>query len=456
MANSMNRREFLETSGKAALGVGLGVAVANAMATPARAQQAKVSANDKIQIGCIGMGGMGMGDMHGFMSQPEVEVVAVCDVDSNNLNNAAAAVEGKYGRKPKAVKDFREVLDMKEVDAVMIATPDHWHALPFIMACEAGKDVFCEKPISHDIIEGQAMVGAAKYHKRVSQINTWQRSVGFFRQAIEFVQSGGMGKVRICRAWVCGPAGLGKNPITDPPANLDWDFWCGPAPKPPYHATYHPGMWRLYYDYGTGMSGDWGVHMIDIVLLGMKATSPLEVAAVGGKMFCAQDDDRDSPDTMMAIYKFSDWVMNWEIKCGGEGLDGSKVGHGAEFIGEKGKMIVDREGIKWSPYGDNPGPQDANKDQGGDRPDRWSDANHIGDFLENMKTRGKCRSDIESMYYTTTCCHLSNLAFQAGRSIKWDGEKGVVIGDRKAMECRAYRSQYRKPWKLPKYKDWNV
>ncbi|MBP6964527.1 MAG: Gfo/Idh/MocA family oxidoreductase [Armatimonadetes bacterium] len=454
MKDRMNRREFLETSGKAALGVGLGVTVAGALATPARAQAPRVGANDKILMGAIGVGGMGTGNMNAFMEQPEVEVVAVCDVDSNFLNRAAGMVEGKYGRKPKAFKDFRELLDMKEIDAVMIGTPDHWHALPFITACEAGKDVFCEKPISHDIWEGRQMVGAAKRFGRVSQINTWQRSVGFFRQAIDFVRSGGMGKVRVCRAWVNGPGGLGKNPIKDPPANLDWDFWCGPAPKNPYHDTYHPGMWRLYYDYGTGMSGDWGVHMIDIILLGMNATSPLEVAAVGGKLFCDPDDDRDSPDTMMAVYRFPDWVMNWEIKCGGEGLDGSKVGHGAEFIGEKGKMIVTREGIDWTPYGDNPGPQDAGKDQGGDAPNRWSDANHIGDFLENVKTRGKCRSDIESMYYTTTACHLSNLAYQAGRSIKWDGAKGEVIGDRKAMSCRAYKRDYRRPWKLPKY-EWS-
>lgn len=450
----MNRREFLGSSGKAALGVGLGMVVADALATPTYAQEKPVSANEKIIVGCIGMGGMGMGDMHGFMGQKEVEVVAVSDVDSNNLANAAKAVEDKYGKKPLAVKDFRKVLDRKDIDAVMIATPDHWHALPFITACEAGKDVFCEKPISHDIYEGQMMVGAAKRFKRVSQINTWQRSVGFFRQAIEFVRAGGMGRVRICRAWVCGPGGLGKNPIKDPPANLDWDFWCGPAKKNAYHDTYHPGMWRLYYDYGTGMSGDWGVHMIDIVLLGMNDWHPLEVSAVGGKLFCSEDDDRTTPDTMMAVYKFKDWVMNWEIHCGPEGLDGGGS-HGAEFIGDKGRMIVDRSGIKWHPYGDNPGPQDAGKDQGGDAPNRWSDANHIGDFLANVKTRGKCASDIESMYYTTTCCHLSNLAFQRGKSIKWDGPNGVVVGDKKAMDCQAYKREYRKPWKLPFYK-WNA
>ena len=453
MGDRITRREFLGASGKAALGVGLGIAAANALATPTRAQDKPLSANDKIQIGCIGLGGMGLRNMNAFMDQG-VEVVAVCEVDSNFLNRASDAVEKKQGRKPKAVKDFREVLDMRDVDAVMIATPDHWHALPFIMACEAGKDVFCEKPISHDIYEGQMMVGAAKRYGRVSQINTWQRSVGFFQQAIDFVRTGGLGKVAVCRAWMRGGGGVGKNPITDPPANLDWDFWCGPAPKNPYHAKYHPGSWRVYYDYGTGASGDWGVHMIDIVLLGMQAKHPLEVSSVGGKLVSGENDDRTTPDTLMTVYQFPNWVMNWEVHVGGEGLDGSTVGHGAEFIGEKGKMIVDREGIKWSPYGDNPGPQDAGVDQGRDQGSRWANADHIADFLKNVKERGKCASDIESMYYTTAACHLSNVSYQAGRSIMWDGEKGVVTGDRDAMNCKAYRREYRKPWKLPYYR-WN-
>jgi predicted dehydrogenase len=383
---------------------------------------------------------MGTGNMKSFMSHPEVEVIAVCDVDSNNLRKASATVLKKTGKLPRALKDFRDVLDMKDVDAVMIATPDHWHALPFIMACEAGKDIFCEKPISHDIWEGRQMVGAAKYHNRVVQINAWQRSRGHFRDAVDFVRNGGAGKVRVCRAWITSIGGLGKNPIVDPPGNLDWDFWCGPAPKVPYHDTYHPRWWRLYYDFGTGLAGDWGVHMIDIVLLGMQDWHPLEVSSVGGKIVAGDDDDRTTPDTQMAVYRFGDWVMNWELHTHSEGLDGSKNSHGSEFIGEKGRLIVDRNGIKWTPFGDHPGPE--KKDPGAD---------HIGDFLSAMRSRRPCVSDIESMYCTTTACHLANLSYQAGRSIKWDGAKGEVIGDRKAMEFPAYRREYRKPWKLPVY-----
>ncbi len=396
--------------------------------------------SEKVRIGCIGVGSMGMANMRKFISHPEVQVAAVCDVDSAALTMASAEALKKTGHLPRAVKDFRDLLDMKEIAAVVISTPDHWHALPFIMACEAGKDVFCEKPISHNIWEARQMVGAARKHGAVTQINTWQRSVGHFRDAIDFVRGGGAGKIRVCRAWITSIAGLGKNPVKDPPASLDWDFWCGPAPKIPYRDSYHPRWWRLYYDYGTGLAGDWGVHMIDIVLLGMNAQSPLQVSSVGGKIAAGEDDDRTTPDTQMAVYRFGDWVMNWELRAGGEGLDGSKSSHGSEFIGEKGRLIVDRKGITWTPFGDHPGPSKRNEGR-----------DHVGEFLSNLKTRGKCVSDIESMYYTTTACHLANLSYQAGRSIMWDGAKGEVIGDRKAMNLPAYLRPYRRPWKLPRY-----
>jgi predicted dehydrogenase len=404
-----------------------------------------VSPNDKIRIGCIGVGNMGRGNMNGFMKQPEVEVVAVCDVDSENLSKAASAVMKAQHHMPSTHKDFREVLDMKDVDAVMIATPDHWHALPFIMACEAGKDIFCEKPISHDVYEGQMMVGAAKYHKRVVQINTWQRSRAKFRDAMDFIREGGAGTVRICRAWVTSIRGLGKNPIKDPPANLDWDFWCGPAPKVAYHDNIHPRWWRLYFDFGTGLAGDWGVHMIDIILQAMGDMHPLEVSSVGGKIMSGEDDDRTTPDTQIAVFKFKDFVMNWELHTVGEGLDEGPSNHGSEFIGDKGKLIVDRaKGITWKPYGDHPGPEAKNTEH-----------DHIRDFLDNMRSRGKCASDIESMYCTTTCCHLMNVSYQIGRSVTWDGENGVIVSDKKAMEANAFRRDYRKPWKLPYYK-WNA
>jgi predicted dehydrogenase len=400
-----------------------------------------VSANDKIRIGCIGLGAQGMGNLNGFMNHPEVDVAAVCDVDSDLLKKATSAVLKKQLHMPLAVKDFRHVLDRRDIDAVVISTPDHWHALPFIMACEAGKDVFCEKPISHDIVEAQSMVGAAEHYKRVVQVNTMQRSSGHFRDAIDFVRAGGLGKVNICRAWICGSRVVGVNPVKEPPAHLDWDFWLGPSAKSAYHGNIHPYMWRYYSNWGTGQSGNWGAHMIDIVLLGMNEWHPLDVSSVGGRLAYG-DGDGDMPDTLMTVYRFPSFMMQWEVHTTREGLDGGG-NHGSEFIGEKGKLIVDRGGVKWSPYGEHPGPEKKHEN-----------ADHIADFLDSMRTRGTCRSDIETMYYTTACCHLANLAYQAGRSIKWDGEKGVIVGDRKAMDLPAYRREYRKPWKLPYYR-WN-
>ena len=398
--------------------------------------------SDEIRVGCIGVGGMGINNLNGFMKHPEVEVVAVCDVDSQILTKAAGAVMKKQGSLPRVCFDFRRVLDMKDVDAVVISTPDHWHALPMIMACEAGKDVFCEKPLSHDIHEAQCMVGAARHYKRVVQVNTVQRSSGHFRDAIDFVRAGGLGKVRICRAWICGSRPTGKNPIKAPPMHLDWDLWLGPSPKKPYHDNIHPYLWRYYSDWGTGQTGNFGAHMIDIVLLGMNEWHPTDVSSCGGE-FHFRDDDRDMPDTQMAVFKFPSFLMYWEVNMNSEGLDGGG-GSAAEFIGEKGRMIVDRGGIKWHPYGDHPGPE--KKTPNGD---------HIQDFLDNMRTRGKCRSDIETTYCITVCCHLANLSYEAGRSIKWDGPSGVVIGDKKAMDFQAYKREYRKPWRLPYYK-WNV
>jgi predicted dehydrogenase len=435
----LNRRRFLQTSGKAALGVGIGVRVAEALATPMQTKEKTVSPNEKIVVGFIGVGGMGMVNLRNFMRHADVEVAAVCDVHSQRMANAAMQVENKYGKKPLADKDFRKIIDCKDIDAIVISTPDHWHALPFIYACEAGKDVFCEKPISHNIVEARSMVGAARHYKRVTQVNLVQRGMGHFQDAIDYVRSGRMGKVYICRAWrSAGIWCLGKNPIKDPPQELDWDFWCGPARLLPYHDEIDPGSWRLYFEWGTGLTGDWGVHMMDIVLLGMNTQHPIEVSSIGDKLRCDPDDDRKTPDTQMAIYRFPNFLMNWEVRPDPQGLDGGRD-HGAEFTGEAGILIVDRNGIIWK--GDGNGPERKSPD-----------IDLIDDFLSNIKTRGKCMADIESAYYPTVLCHLANLSYQCGKTIKWDGLRGVVLNDKSAMNYLAYQREYRKSWKLPIYK----
>lgn len=436
MEKRLSRRDFLEKAGKAAVGAGLALSATHYLRTGVAAEGE--SPNEKLTIGLIGCGGQGTGVMQGFFGHPEVAgVAAVCDADNGHAERAASIAEKKYSKRPKVFKDFRELLDIKDTDAVIIATPDHWHALPFIRACEAGKDIYLEKPISHNIVEARSMLAAAKKFKRVVQVGTWQRSVQHFMDAIDFVRSGKLGKISVCRAWTLGNAGLGRQQSSNPPLGLDWDLWLGPAPYTEFRPNRCHGTWRWFFEYGTGMTGDWGVHMMDIVLLGMQVKSPLEVASYGGKFIAGQEDDRTTPDTQMVIYKFPNFVLNWEVHVGPPGLDGGGS-HGAEFLGQRGWLIVDRE--RWTVDGTRERPSTLNP--AGD---------HTANFLECIKTRKEARSDIESMYYTTVLCHLGNIAYRVGRSIKWDGQKGVIVGDKDAMQCEQYRREYRKPWELPSY-----
>ncbi len=448
----ITRREFVAQAGKTAAVAGLALSAASAAsaaqtvraAAPAAVSRRVIGANDKIRMALIGCGGMGRANLDSFMGHSDVEVIGVCDVDANHLNDAAAAVENKYGRKPAAVKDFRRILDMKDVDAVIIGTPDHWHALPMIHACEVGKDVYCEKPISHDIVEGQAMVKAAKKFGTVVQIGTWQRSTQHFVDAVDYVKSGKLGKISVCRAWILGGANVGQQKPQPVPPELDWDFWLGPAAFVEYRPNRCHGSFRWFYNTAAGMAGDWGVHMIDIVLLAMDAWHPTKVSSLGGKIVSGPQDDRDTPDTQMAIFKFDkpDFVMNWEVHVGNPGLDGGSD-HGTEFIGSDGVLRVDRGG--WV-VTDKAGKEMEKVDS----PNRVND--HWSNFLDCMRSRQKPRSDIETMHYTTTACHLANLAYRTGKSIDWNAATETVTNDKAIMNDQSYRRAYRKPWVLPVHK----
>ncbi len=430
------RRDFLTRTSTAALG----------LAMSARSYSQIKGANDRVVMGVIGSGGMGRSNMGGLLKVPGVEFAAVCDVDDKQAREGVGIVT-KAGRPaPAVLKDFRALLDRKDIDAVLIATPDHWHALPFIAACEAGKDIYCEKPISHDLIEAKAMLGAAKHFKRVVQIGTWQRSVKHFQKAIDFVQSGQMGEIAVCRAWFVSkfggwPAPMEKKADCPAPEGFDYDMWLGPAPKRAYNPNRSHWNWRWFYDYGGGLVTDWGVHMMDIVFLGMQSSDPTSVACTGG--IYALKDDRDTPDTMQAIYRFPKFLMNWETRfTNGRGLDGGRT-HGAEFIGTKGTLVVDRTDYQWFPEKEgDPGPKAFEKSP---QHDHWQN------FIDCVKSRAKPRSDIESMAKTTMCCHLANISYQCGKTVNWDAKKQDVVNRDDVRHCVSYERPYRKPWKLKVY-----
>lgn len=461
--DGISRREWIERSGRLAMGLGFasmfgvtpvegaewGNAAHSVRTTPEiQPLQTPASANEKIVLALIGSGGQGISDMRGLMNKPNVEIGVVCDPDTVHMARAALTVEDKTGKRPQEIKDFRKVLEMKDIDGVIVATPDHWHALPTILACQVGKDVLCEKPISHNILEGRAMVNTAKKYNRVVQVNTWQRSVQHYIDAIDYVRSGKLGKIYVCRAWKVQDetaAVMGKMETKTPPNELDYDLWVGPAAWEPYQANRCHYRFRWYFNYAGGMTGDWGVHMMDIALLAMSKDKdnmvmPKRVASYGGKFFVGANDDRTTPDTQIAIYEFPDWLLQWEVHVGGQGLDGGRD-HGVVFIGTNGRLLIDRRG--WSLT--DPKGQPIEKPTGTPRV-----GDHDEDWLTAIRERKQPRSDIASMHATTTVCHLANLAYLAGGAIEWDAEKETVTNDKKAMDLLPYRRSYRKPWSLPK------
>jgi len=439
--NDWTRRQFIVRTG--AVAAAGAAAPLMRLADAASWKGASKSPNDKLVIGLIGCGGMGAANMRNLMGFPDVEVAALCDVDDNRIPGDFNDVEKKYGRKPDVYKDYRRILDRKDIDAVIVGTPDHWHALVLIHACEAAKDAYCEKPLSHDIVESVSMAAAVKHHKRVVQCGTWQRSTKEFTDALDYVRSGKLGKIVLCRAWITDSFRAGRQKPMDPPKGLDYDMWVGPAAYVPYQSNRCHWNWRWFMNFGGGMSTDWGVHMMDIALLGMSKDEdlvmPTSVSSFGGN-WAIQDDDRNAPDTMQAIYQFHnpDFAMHWSI-----GIDHpGKEGHGTEFVGADGRTLrVWRGG--WTIL--DPGGKELPKEESAPPPNHWRD------FVDCVKTRSKPRADLGSVAQTTIVCHLSNVAMQCGEMVKWDAKKQDLIG-RAGRDTSSYHRPYRKGYKLPEYK----
>ena len=445
---ALSRREFLRATGRGASAIGLGLAAGSSLdikpvhAEPT-ARRRQVGPNDTVVLGLIGCGGMGAANMRTLMDKPGVQVAALCDVDDSRMGNDINDVEKKYGKKPDVYKDYRKMLERKDINAVIIGTPDNWHALNFIHACEAGKDIYCEKPISHDITEARAMVGAFRHYKPIVQVGTWQRSTPEFVSAIAYVRSGKLGKVVTTRAWRTDGSRMGHHDPKPVPAGFDYDMWVGPAAFRPYIPEYTHGNWRWFLDLGCGMAGDWGVHMMDICLLGMSKDTdlpmPSEVAAFGGKL-AWPDDDRTAPDTQLAIMRFKDpdFVMHWEVGRDHVGKDGS----GAEWIDEDGKSVMVWRG-GWV-VRDADG-KELPREEASPTNDHWQN------WLDCLKSRQQPRSNLESMAQTTIVCHLANVALLCGETVRFDKSRLDIIGNA-GRHTSSYARVYRKPWQLPVYK----
>ena len=397
--------------------------------------------NDRIRIALIGCGGMGKGNLTAFLGFPEVDCPVICDVDEAMFAKAASIVENARGKSPETVRDFRRVVERKDIDVCLVSTPDHWHALPTISACQAGKDVYCEKPLATSISEGRAMVKAARRHGRVVQMGTQWRSGEHYRDAIEYVHSGKLGKIRQVRAWAYldWVGGIGNPPDGDPPPTVDYDFWLGPAPKRPFNQNRFHFNFRWYWDYAGGLMTDWGVHLLNLALWGMGATPPSTVTSSGGRY--ALTDNTETPDTQVAVYDFPTYTLIWEHQIlGGIGPGGRP--HGLSFSGSNATLILDSHGWEVFPEKNKNMPAYTVKAPAKD----LSREAHIRNFLDCTKSRKDPVEHIELGHFVSSVAHLGNVAQRTGSKIVWDAVQEKAIGEPKAEAI--INREYRKPWSL--------
>lgn len=402
---------------------------------------ASASPNEQIRLAIIGVRNQGKDLAASFARFADAHVATLCDVDESLFAPAARVVEEAQGRPPQFERDFRRVLDDPTVDAVVIATPDHWHALMTILACQAGKDVYVEKPVSHTIREGERMLAAAAHHRRVVQTGLQQRSGEQFRSAVEFVRSGQLGTVRLAKAWtVHRRKPIGFRTETAPPKDVDYDLWLGPAPSHGFTANRFHYNWRWFWDYGSGELGNWGVHMLDIARWGLGVELPARVSATGGTYHF--DDDQETPDTLHVQYTFDGSTAEplpktilWEHRLWtAHAPEGRSAA--AAFYGDRGTLIVDRGG--WKVYDTT-----ENLTAGGSD----SASRHHRNFLDAIRTRQQPNADLTTGHVSTTLGHLGNIAHRLGREVLFDSHAMTFGAD---LAANALLSREPRPgWELP-------
>ncbi len=433
-----NRRTFIRNSTVAAVGLGVLPAVPAASAYIS-------SANNKLVCGVIGVNGMGFADLKAFLGQPNTACAAICDVDENVLNKRIKEVTELQGKAPKGYTDYRKMLEHKGLDVIIIGTPDHWHTLPFIHAAELGYAIYCEKPLANTIGECDLMEKAVGRYNTVCQIGQWQRSDKHWQDAIRYVHSGKLGKIRTVRAW--SYQGWMKSvpvvPNTEVPKGVDYDFWLGPAPSRPFNQNRFHFNFRWFWDYAGGMMTDWGVHIIDYALYGMKQYAPKSVMSMGGK-FAYPEDATETPDTQQALFEFDGFTLLWDH---GIGIDGGYYGrsHGVGFVGNEGTLVVDRQGweVIPEPKGGEPTLEAVPliKGEGGGL------QNHMRNFIAAIKDGENLNCPVEIAAGVARTCHLGNIAYKTGRRLYWDAENHTFINDKDANTLLV--PHYRKPWVLP-------
>jgi predicted dehydrogenase len=444
----MDRRDFLK---QAAATVALG-------SVPAYAQQL---ADTRKRVGLIGCGWYGKTDLFRLIQVAPVEVVSLCDVDRNMLADAAAQVSTRQVSKktPRTYTDYREMLKEKDLDIAIIVTPDHWHALPMIEAVRSGIDVWVQKPISVDVVEGQAMLAAARKYKRVVQVGMQRRSTPHLVNARDrVVREGLLGNVGLVEIYCYYHMRARQNPPdTQPPAHLDYEMWTGPAPMRPYNQLVHPRSWRAFMEYSNGIVGDMCVHMLDMVRWMLDLGMPTRISSSGG-ILVEKNSKANITDTQTATFEFPGLQVVWTHRTYGAPPD-PKYPWGATFYGDKGTLKASVMSYDFEPAGKGGAPihEDVTYEYEQFPEDRTEKdlerhvapaiRRHMKDFLACVESRGTPVADIEQGYISATSCILANISQQIGRSIRWDHAKGMVVGDAEANAL--LRRPYRAPWVHP-------
>ena len=442
------RRNFLQQTTLAATSAGL--VTLPTLEAIARQRKA-VSPNDKLQFGLIGGNGMGWSDLRSHLQLSDVQCVAIADVDQNVLDKRAADVETMQKTRPQLYKDYRKMLENKDIDAVIIGTPDHWHCMALTDALSAGKHVYCEKPLANSIEECNLMLAAARKHNKIIQIGQWQRSGSHYAKAIEYVRSGKLGNIRLVKVWAyqgwMNPVPV--RPDSAPPAGVDYDMWLGPAPKRPFNPNRFHFNFRWFWDYAGGLMTDWGVHEIDIALYAMNAKAPKSVMASGGKL-AYPDDASETPDTLQTVYEYDGFNMLWEHATG---IDGGNYGRteGIAFIGNNATLVLNRDGWELLPETETKNGIKVYKVD--DIPKQVRNGNYLDEHTKNFVQAIKANNPamlncgIETGSIAAINAHMGNIAYKTGRKVYWDADAKNFKNDPQANALIA--AHYHNGWKLP-------
>jgi predicted dehydrogenase len=449
----MKRREFIQS----------GAAFSLAPAILRRNDKyAEEFAQKRARVGLIGTGWYGKSDLFRLLQVAPVEIVSLCDVDKKLLADCAQQVAERQESKktPRTFHDYRTMLKEKDLDIVLIATPDHWHALPMIAACEAGADIYVQKPISVDIVEGQAMLAAARKHNRIVQVGTQRRSTPHLIEAREqIVQTGRLGKIGLVEIYCYYHMRTRENPPdTAPPDYLDYEFWTGPAPMRPYNKLVHPRSWRAFMEYGNGIVGDMCIHMLDTARWMLNLGWPTKVSSTGG-ILIDKNSKANISDTQTATFDFPEFPIVWQHRTYGHPPD-PKYPWGLTIYGDKGTLRASVMSYDFLPLDKNEKPihkdvtyeleeypiDKVEKDL--ERHVAPAIRGHMKDLLRCIENRTRPVADIEQGHISTASCILANQAMKLGRSLTWDAAKHQVVGDAEANRMLA--REYRKPWVHPK------